>query len=305
MLSQLELRYFKCFESLNLPLSPLTLLSGTNSSGKSSILQSLALLHQTMRENERSTRLLLNGQVCELGTVTDIVDQEHGREEFGIGIHDDSCVCRWLFAGSRNEMSLAVKKVEVLGERTEGPDSLQNLLPNNSPERVLSLARRIKNLTYITAERKGPRESYPLEDQHAVPVVDPIGSNAVSILFRLQDERVSEALRLPNAPPTLFRQVEARLGTFFPNCSIDVQQVSNTNVVVLGLRTSTTTSYLRPIHGGFGITQILPIIVAVLTAKEGSIILIENPEVHLHPGWAVGHGTVPRQSSQRWLTNYC
>ena len=88
MLTQLELRNFKCFELLKLPLEALTLLSGTNTSGKSTVLQSLVLLHQTMREYEWSTRLMLNGAVTKLGTVTDVVDQVNGRDSFGIGLID-------------------------------------------------------------------------------------------------------------------------------------------------------------------------------------------------------------------------
>ncbi|NOS89785.1 MAG: AAA family ATPase [Methylococcaceae bacterium] len=44
MLNRLDLKCFKCFEELHLPLAPLTLLSGTNASGKSSLLQALVLL---------------------------------------------------------------------------------------------------------------------------------------------------------------------------------------------------------------------------------------------------------------------
>ena len=44
MLQQIELRYFKCFALLKLPLGPLTLLSGANASGKSSVMQALVLL---------------------------------------------------------------------------------------------------------------------------------------------------------------------------------------------------------------------------------------------------------------------
>ena len=62
MIRRLDLKTFKCFELLRLPLAPLTLLSGTNASGKSSILQSLVLLHQTMLENEWSTRVILKWQ---------------------------------------------------------------------------------------------------------------------------------------------------------------------------------------------------------------------------------------------------
>ncbi|MCY4225307.1 MAG: hypothetical protein OXF06_10790 [Bacteroidetes bacterium] len=56
----------------------LTLLSGTNASGKSSVLQALCVLHQTMRDFEWSPRLMLNGSVVTLGTVMDLVDQVHG-----------------------------------------------------------------------------------------------------------------------------------------------------------------------------------------------------------------------------------
>jgi len=53
--------------------------------------------------------------------------------------------------------------------------------------------------------------------------------------------------------------------------------------VTLGLRTSDDTDFHRPIHVGFGLTQVFPILVAVLSAPPGDILLIENPEVHLHP----------------------
>ena len=79
MLIRIDLRHFKCFESLKLPLRPLTLLSGANAAGKSSVLQALVLLHQTMREHEWSSRLMLNGTAVELGTVADVIDQVHGR----------------------------------------------------------------------------------------------------------------------------------------------------------------------------------------------------------------------------------
>ena len=61
MITRIDLEKFKCFDILRLPLSSLTVLSGANASGKSSVLQAFALLHQTMRENVWSNALL---QVC-------------------------------------------------------------------------------------------------------------------------------------------------------------------------------------------------------------------------------------------------
>ena len=283
MINRLDLETFKCFELIRLPLGPLTLLSGTNASGKSSVLQSLVLLHQTMLENEWSTRILLNGRVTNLGTVTDVVDRVNGRDSFAIGLLDDDTSCSWAFTGDRRDMSLEVRRIAIQGEVKDKLGTLRYLLPVNSGQRELSLVSRVRDLTYITAEREGPREVYPLEDEYQVSRVGPQGENAVSVLYRTQDERVSDQLTLEGFTPTVLHQIGARLDAFFPGCAVDVQHVPNANAVRLGIRTSETTDFLRPIHCGFGITQVLPIVVAALSVRKDSLLLIENPEVHLHP----------------------
>jgi AAA15 family ATPase/GTPase len=111
MLTRLDLKYFKCFERLHLPLAELTLLTGTNASGKSSVLQALVLLHQTMQEHEWSNRLMLNGDSIKLGTVSDVVDKVHGRTTFEIGLLDNDQEILWSFIGERSEMSMAVDSV--------------------------------------------------------------------------------------------------------------------------------------------------------------------------------------------------
>lgn len=283
MLNRLDLETFKCFELMRLPLGPLTLLSGTNASGKSSILQSLVLLHQTMLENEWATRIILNGSITNLGTVTDVVDRVNGRDSFAIGLSNDDTSCNWAFTGDRRDMSLQVSKVTIQGEVMHDLETLRYLLPVDSGENAMSLAGRIRDLTYITAEREGPREFYPLEDQYKASRVGPQGENAVSVFYRSLDERVSDQITLQGVAPTVLHQVAARMDSFFPGCALDIQHVPNANAVTLGIRTSEATDFLRPIHCGFGITQVLPIIVAALSISKGSLLLIENPEVHLHP----------------------
>ena len=283
MISQLDLATFKCFELLRLPLSPLTLLCGTNASGKSSVLQSMALLNQTMRDHEWSTRLMLNGSLARLGTVTDVVDQLTGRVSFDIGLADQDMACRWKFSGDRQDMSARVNRVQTGNIVHDDPAELRFLLPVDAAPASVSLASRVRDLTYITAEREGPRETYPLEDQNAARVVGPQGENAISVLYRGRDEYIAAELMMEDTAPTLLHQLGARLASFFSGCAIDVQQVPNANAVTLGIRTSNDTGFLRPVHCGFGITQVLPIIVATLSLSKGSIMLIENPEVHLHP----------------------
>ena len=122
MLTRLDLRFFKCFELLKLPLGPLTLLSGGNASGKSSVLQALVLLHQTMREHEWSIRLLLNGASLRMGTVTDVVDKVNGRYTFEIGVVDDEYLYQWAFTGERSEMSMAVDRIALGDIMSEKPE---------------------------------------------------------------------------------------------------------------------------------------------------------------------------------------
>ena len=283
MLTRLDLDHFKCFETLRLPLAPLTLLSGSNASGKSSVLQSLVLLHQTMREHEWSTRLMLNGDAIRLGTVADVVDKVHGRRNFGIGLADDHLEYYWTFSGERSEMSVIVNTVVIAGAEYEQPPMLRYLLPNKMGESVPSVATRLRGLTYITAERVGPREVYALEDRQIASVVGPAAEHAISVLYWGREESVLPLLVLQDNPPTRLRQVEARMRTFFPGCALTVQQVPQANAVTLGLRTSDDTDFHRPIHVGFGLTQVLPIIIAALSTSAEDILLIENPEVHLHP----------------------
>lgn len=291
MLELLELRHFKCFERLDLPLGHLTLLSGANGSGKSSALQALVLLNQTAREHEWSTRLMLNGSSVQLGTVLDVVDKVHGRRRLEIGLVEGASTLRWTFQGDREEMSMATERVHLDGVEFDAPLALRHLLPPDRYESASSFAMRLRDLTYITAERVGPREIYALEDRQAARVVGPRGEHMLSVLYRVRAEPIRDSLVVADVAPTGLKQIEARMGQFFPGCRLDVQPVPQANAVTLGIRTSDDTDFHRPVHVGFGLTQVLPIVVAAVSAREQDILLIENPEVHLHPAGQALMGT--------------
>ena len=297
MLQQIELRFFKCFTLLKLPLGALTLLSGANASGKSSVMQALVLLHQTIRDHEWSRRLMLNGASIRLGTASAVIDDVYGRRNCGIALQDGEAGYAWDFAGERDEMSMAVERVQVAdrfgGREEEHPQALRTLLPVDygEPYSNSGLSGRLHRLTYLTAERLGPREHYALEDPQLTPVVGPTGEHAASVLYSGGDTPVLDSLAIPDAPPTRLRQVEARMQQFFPGCALVAEKVPHTNAVALGFRTSSATDFHAPTHTGFGLTQVFPIVVAALSARREDLLLIENPEVHLHPA---GQATMGR-----------
>src|SRR5689334_9866377 len=67
----LRLQNFKAFRSLHLKFGRLTVLTGTNSAGKSSVMQALALLAQSIEHDPPG--LMLNGELVELGDFEDVL----------------------------------------------------------------------------------------------------------------------------------------------------------------------------------------------------------------------------------------
>ena len=306
MLTQIDLEYFKCFDKLHLPLRPLTLLSGANASGKSSILQALVLLHQTMREHERSSRLMLNGTAIRLGSVTEVVNRTHGRSNekeygFGIGLEGDEGECQWKFSGRTGSMSMSAEVSSVSWEmdgtkgnaNTEGnanndafkPLRLHHLLPEKSKMGDIALmAKRLRDLNYLSAERMGPCDIYPVHDPQTTPTIGPRGEHAGSLLDHNKaiPRNDKTVLYDKDSTWTLLGQTEARMRRFFPGFGWAFNPVERAHITQLALSTSEIDLH-SPIHTGFGVTQVLPIVVAALSLDEGGLLMVENPEVHLHP----------------------
>jgi predicted ATPase len=67
MLTKWGLTNFKSIYNADIDLAPLTVLTGTNSSGKSSLIQSMLVMAQTMQSQFKERSLILNGSLTELG----------------------------------------------------------------------------------------------------------------------------------------------------------------------------------------------------------------------------------------------
>src|ERR1035438_6849748 len=98
MIRALRMERFKCFDSLILPLSPLTLFTGFNAAGKSTALQSLLLLSQTLRSQKGSAELRLKGPLANLGTPADVINRICGGNEMALGLKTDEVELLWRFS---------------------------------------------------------------------------------------------------------------------------------------------------------------------------------------------------------------
>lgn len=287
MLREIRFEHFKCFEALTLPIAPLTLLAGVNAAGKSTIVQALALLRQSVVEAELAGSLLLDGGTVSLGTLADVVDKVHGRRSFGLGLAGDGFRVSWTFGspdGERTAVTLPVQRMRWQGVDVEGGVPLQALLPAGDDGPIAGQVRSLlSRLDHIGAERLGPREIYRLGHRAWHDTVGSQGERAAGALWLNELETVPESLRLEDATPNLRGQFQAWLSRFFPGVLVRVEPISGVNAVTLAFKTSNETDFHRPQHVGYGITHLLPILVAGLRAGPGRVLVVENPEVHLHP----------------------
>ena len=288
MFTEVDLRYFKCFETLKLPLRPLTLLAGANGSGKSSVLHALALLHQTMRERKHRDSLTLNGNVVRLGSAADVIDQVRGQGFCEIGMHDDETEYLWKFTPTNRNASLAVEKISIDGEdryRRHGSTSLRNFLPSDllgNGKQHEDFVLRMRRLSHLTAERIGTYEVYPTLSTEVVPVFGRRRKRGTNVLAFPIKKPVMENLSLMNAEQSCLRQVEVRMNQLFPEFKVELCPIFGSKTIQIGLRNNLNEDQLEPINVGSGMMQVLPIIVTALSARPRDVLMIEYPEMLLH-----------------------
>jgi len=273
MLDQLTVRNFKAFGSATIPFASYTLLSGLNSSGKSTILQAFALLrqsHATLTDDPPG--LLLNGDLIELGTGQDVLHEDYvandGEPYIDLALESEGERRVWS-ARYQREADLLQMQPPVAALPASFGDGFQ----------------------YLRADRVSPAVSYPRSHEVAVHrgFLGAHGEHSVNYLRHFQDEPVrDERLLHPSTKARqLLAQTEAWMQEICPGVNLQADAIDGTDFVRLSFRFGTAglsaTNRYRPTNVGFGLTYVLPVVIACLTARPGSLLLLENPEAHLHP----------------------
>src|SRR4051794_39592255 len=107
---ELRLENFKIFKEAHIKFRPLTLLTGTNSSGKSTVLHALAAILQMYPGRSFPFEFVSSGRNCALGSYKNIVHGGNTRTRFGIELwlhHEGDTVVlrgRYRYAPSGNQI---------------------------------------------------------------------------------------------------------------------------------------------------------------------------------------------------------
>ncbi|VXD24447.1 conserved hypothetical protein [Planktothrix serta PCC 8927] len=270
MIENLRLINFKSFQDQSISFKPLTLLSGLNSTGKSSVLQALMLLRRSYQRDLLPNKgLILKDEQVYIGTGQDALF-EYAEDElirFEIDLENEQKGI-WCFSSSK-ELDI----LKVVSEKVE-PEIYKSSIFKD-------------NFYYLKAERIGPQSSYQMSEFDVIQKKQ-LGINgeyATHFLDAFGNQDIpNKKLSHPKAKSdSLKDQVDAWMGEISPGISIKTEQNIQTQIVTLKYSFKGSRGGYSPFNVGFGVTYSLPILVAILAAEPETLILVENPESHLHP----------------------
>jgi len=290
MISSIEIKNFKSIKSKYFPLRNLNVLLGLNGQGKSSFIQVLLILRQSSDSLKKGI-LLLNGNECQIGTTKDALYQYSRRNEsFSIALAFDGKESKDLifdYTIGSDVFNQTNREKDFYGESYEDPGADQPLFGNK--------------FQYLNANRIEPQSIHKKSYTSVVTLgnIGSLGQYTVDYLETRGDEDVEfenyihdKTLSSRNSQGVVIKdkrlknQVNLWMREISPDVSISTTSVSS-DLVKLEFEfeqpTYGKTMAFKPENVGFGISYSLHVVTALLKAKAGDLLIIENPESHIHP----------------------
>jgi predicted ATPase len=333
--------YKSLYEECSIEVRPLTILAGANSSGKSSIMQPLLLMKQTLEATYDPGALLLNGSNVQFtlaeqifsyltresnnnkisitieidkkksvinkfkkqkGKALEVIettDEENGRrltfstkmtrqdivallykryqdEVFGqVFLEGKGEVVEkleWNILRERCFLNLICRSVaytQAAGQQVPIP-----MILYDSGSRMSQFQAHIRKLLHVPGLRGNPERTYP---------TTAIGSEFPGTFENYVASVVNDWQNTNNAR---LRKLESDLKALGLTDKIEARQVNDVQIElrVSRLPGSNEVSHMVSIADvGLGVSQVLPVLVALLVAEPGQLVYLEQPEVHLHP----------------------
>ena len=253
-ITRLDLKNFKSHKENYIDFKDITLLTGLNGAGKSSIFQSLRMLWKLLYEGD----LVLN----EYGELQMLKNTDTKEDFFTINLR-----------------YLEKENLEVKVHFEEGPFIVHQgdqLFKNKGI-----------NFIYLSANRLGPTEFQYIRNSKT-SLYNSVGINGeftLDILSKFGDQLLPDSFKEDiEKQNTIKNHVEKLLQEISPNIKLETELHKKMNVATFSINGYT------PYNVGFGISYTLSILVQLIYSiylfdkhKIKSVILIENPEAHLHP----------------------
>lgn len=274
MIERLSLRNFKSIKDEVFDFEGLTLFSGLNGMGKSTALQSMLILRQSHDKHLLpDIGISLTGEYVCIGNGNDLLFNDAEEEVIDIEVIWSSSSLDLHFDYSEKSDMQPIRKSD---EDIKGTPFEESLFT--------------PSFQYLSAERISPRSTYDVSEyavnqrrslgvkgEYTAHFLAEHGNDAISI----------KAFKHPDAlTDYLIDNLNAWMSEITPGTKVIAKLIPEINKASLHYRFSSAnaiTTNFRPENTGFGLTYVLPVVTAVLSARSGDLLLIENPESHLHP----------------------
>jgi hypothetical protein len=337
--TEIGVRGFKCFaDETRIQLGSLTILAGANSSGKSSIMQPLLLMKQTLEAPYDPGALLLDGPNASYTSGDQVLTKLRESVEkraFCTYISTEDVALGLRFGWSQSEgINIEEQCFSFLGH----PSKSFRLFPNMTWQEIFAelqpsnpwVARKdtdvqvsrsycfldvsssygiynpaqlfgkyLREIIHVQGLRGNPVRSYKTT---AVSGSD--FTNRLENYFKGQFEIYVASIidRFQKENPEQLIKIQEALQKLGLTDIVQAQRLNDTQIElrvgrVLGQTDPTDTVNIADV--GLGVSQILPVIVALLVAQPGQLVYIEQPEIHLHPRAQVALAEIFAEAADR------
>lgn len=349
MLTRLKVDNFKAWRKADLELGKVTGLFGTNSAGKSSLLQLLLLLKQTKNATDRGLVLDFGepADMANLGTFKDVVYRHNVDEriawllewtlpktlavhhEIGflqdrplesaslqtrceVGLRRDrpwSYELAYRFSGvdfrlrpkpnRRTEFVLETDSDEIEFIRNQGrpwplphpvkthlfPDRAKSFYKNTSflGDFELAYENFMDSIYYLGPLRDYPQREYRWSGSSPEDVGQ-CGERTMEALLAATRDKEERSLGPKRRKKTFQEMIAHWLKELGLIHEFRLEEIAKgTNLYHAMVKTSGSSVPTALTDVGFGVSQVLPALVLLYYVPEGSTVLLEQPEIHLHP----------------------
>ncbi len=274
MINKIKFKNYKIFKSLQtLELKPITILIGKNSSGKSAVLKLPILIESSLSGSFPEPLLLTNNGVEHGGEFKDLVYARQYTGLLDISLENDTEQLNIVIGSNQPSNNLEIFSWKLNDfEIDTSKEKFRGFLATSKEIQTLSL-----NINYISSYREG-LERYFGKNSKTYEIVGIKGEYVYSIL-------IEDGL---TTPQNLIKKISKFYQENFEGWNIRFNKDLVTPPYQIELERDNLKINLKEV--GLGMIYALPLAVtALMPAKQETLIIIEEPELHLHPA---AHGNL-------------
>lgn len=290
MIQSFEIKNFKSIKSKFFPFRNLNILMGLNGMGKSSLIEPLLCLRQS-RFLEKG-RLDPNGDYVSLGKTKDVFYQYSKNEDLVLDVQ---------FSDSQRINLCLEYKPEADYFYSRDIDVFRQIEAKLIPIIQSDESLFNDNFQYLSANRIEPKHIHPQnfsqvvnkrnlgnQGEFTAHFIEVFGSEFVFFDNLLHPDSIKKDNLTGKdiVNKSILNQINLWLGEISPDIQVVVTSISSDYIILEYQYKQPNfgfTNKFKPENVGFGISYVLPVVVALVSAQPNQLIIIENPESHIHP----------------------